>query len=64
MDCEVIAASLRNAVQVREVAEAGAHISTIPFNVLIDMINHKKTIEGIKKFSDDVVEEYRNIFKK
>ncbi len=61
--CEVIAASLRNARQAREVAEAGAHISTIPFNVLIDMINHPKTVEGIIKFSEDVVEEYRKLFR-
>lgn len=60
---EVIAASLRNARQVREVAEVGAQISTIPFNVLNNMINHPKTREGIIKFSEDVVEEYRNVFR-
>jgi transaldolase len=63
MKCEVIAASLRNARQVREVAEAGAHIATIPFNVLVNMINHPKTAEGVTNFSEDVVEEYRNIFR-
>lgn len=60
--CEIIAASLRNARQAREVAEAGSHIATIPFNVLISMIKHPKTVEGIIKFSDDIVDEYRDIF--
>ena len=62
MKTEVIAASLRNARQVREVALAGAHIATIPFDVLEEMIKHPKTFEGIVKFSEDVVPEYRQIF--
>jgi transaldolase len=59
---EVIAASLRNSRQVREVALVGAHIATIPFDVLEEMIKHPKTFEGIVKFSEDVVPEYREIF--
>lgn len=58
---EVIAASLRNPRQVREVALVGAHIATIPFNVIEDMLKHHKTSEGIKKFTEDVVEEYREL---
>ncbi len=60
---EIIAASLRNPRQVREVAEAGAHISTIPFNVIKEMVTHTKTYEGIRKFSDDIVLEYEEVFK-
>lgn len=60
---EVIAASTRNARQVREIAETGADIATIPFNVLKEMIQHPKTIEGIKNFAADVVPEYRDLFK-
>ncbi|TET28348.1 transaldolase, partial [Candidatus Aerophobetes bacterium] len=56
---EVIAASIRNGQQVREVALAGAHIATIPFNVMEEMIQHPKTVEGIETFSRDVVPEYR-----
>jgi transaldolase len=59
---EVIAASLRNPRQVREVALTGTHIATIPFSVIKDMTKHPKTVEGIIKFSQDVVEEYKKIF--
>lgn len=59
---EVIAASIRNGQQVREVALAGAHIATIPFNVIEEMIQHPKTVEGIETFCRDVVPEYRDLF--
>jgi transaldolase len=59
---KIIAASLRNARQVREVALAGTDIATIPFDVLEDMIKHPKTFEGIVKFSEDTVPEYLEIF--
>ncbi|MEF8836748.1 MAG: transaldolase family protein [Candidatus Bipolaricaulota bacterium] len=61
-DTAVLAASLRNSRQVREVAEAGADVSTIPFHVLEEMIDHYKTEQGVISFSDDVVEEYEGIF--
>ncbi len=60
---EIIAASMRNARQVREIAQSGADIATIPFHVLEEMLQHPKTEEGIKKFSEDVVPEYRKLFK-
>jgi transaldolase len=60
---QVIAASLRNARQVREVAHAGANIATIPFDVLGEMIVHPLTTKGIAKFLADVPEEYRALFK-
>jgi transaldolase len=59
---EVIAASLRNPIQVREVAMVGAHIATIPFKILEEMIQHPKTSEGIIRFSEDTIQEYKNIF--
>jgi len=59
---QVIAASIRNSRQLREVAEVGAPIATIPFSVLAEMAKHPKTIEGVLKFSKDTVEEYKNIF--
>lgn len=62
MKTEVIAASLRNARQVREAALAGAHVATIPFNVLEEMTKHPKTAEGVMAFAKDVVPEYRAIF--
>jgi len=60
---EVIASSMRNARQVREVAELGVHIATIPLYVLKEMLLHYKTIEGINAFVKDIVEPYRKIFK-
>jgi len=59
---KIIAASVRNALQVRKVAEMGVDIATIPFAVIKEMISHYKTMEGMKKFMQDVVEEYRAIF--
>lgn len=61
---EVIAASIRNSRQVREVALAGAHIVTIPFKTLEEMIKHPKTLEGVIKFSEDTIPEYKDIFAK
>ncbi len=61
-DTEILAASVRNARQVRELAEVGADIATIPFVVLKDMISHYKTREGMVKFANDTVPEYREIF--
>ncbi len=55
---EVLAASLRNTRQVREAALAGAHVSTLPFGVIRDMLKHHKTYEGMKLFTDDIVPEY------
>jgi len=59
---EVIAASIRNPRQVREVALAGAHIATIPFSVIEEMTKHPKTVEGVIKFSQDTLEEYKRVF--
>lgn len=59
---QVIASSIRNARQVREVAEAGADIATVPFYVIKEMLIHRKTIEGVIDFVRDVVEPYRRIF--
>jgi transaldolase len=59
---EVIAASIRNARQVREVAELGVHIATLPLTVLTEMIQHEKTVEGIKSFTADIVPVYAKLF--
>ena len=60
---EVIAASMRNARQVREMAEAGADIVTIPFYVIKQMLLHPKTIEGMKLFVADVVPQYADLIR-
>jgi transaldolase len=63
-ECEVLAASLRHPRQVRECAIAGADISTIPFEVLREMLEHHKTVEGMKAFVADIVPEYSELFRK
>ena len=61
-ECEIIAASIRNAIQVREVAEAGADIITMPFDILKSMIRHPGTASGIDGFTSDLVDEYMALF--
>jgi len=52
-DTEVIAASIRHPLHVTEAAKYGAHIATVPYKVLIQMINHPLTDIGIKRFAED-----------
>lgn len=53
MDCQVLAASIRSMVHVREAAILGAHVSTIPFKVIVDMIKHPQTDAGLETFLKD-----------
>jgi transaldolase len=50
---EVIAASIRHPIHVITAAKAGAHIATIPYRVLMQMVKHPLTDAGIKKFLED-----------
>ena len=50
---EIIAASVRNPIHVMEAAKAGAHIATIPYGVIKQMINHPLTTAGIERFMAD-----------
>ena len=58
---EVLAASMRNARQVREAALDGAGISTMGFETFKELASHRLTLEGMKKFTEDAPEEYRKI---
>jgi transaldolase len=60
---EVLAASVRSTRQFREAVCVGADIVTLPYKVIIDSLEHGKTIEGMKKFSEDVVEEYARLLR-
>ena len=60
---EVIAASIRNSRQVRESALSGADIATLPYGVIMQLLVHYKTQEGMKKFTDDIVPEYANLIR-
>jgi len=50
---QVLAASIRNPIHVIDAAKAGAHVATMPFNVLEMLMKHPLTDIGLKKFLDD-----------
>ncbi len=50
---QVIAASLRHPLHPIAAAKAGAHIATIPYSVLMQMIRHPLTDIGIARFAED-----------
>ena len=52
-DTEVIVASVRNPLHVVEAAKMGAHVATIPYSVIIQLIRHPLTDIGIAKFLKD-----------
>jgi transaldolase len=52
-DTKVIAASIRHPMHIVEAARASAHIATVPFKVLGQMLHHPLTDLGIKRFQDD-----------
>jgi transaldolase len=52
-ETQVIAASIRHPVHVTEAALAGAHIATVPYDILKKMLKHNLTDEGIQKFLKD-----------
>ena len=53
IETEIIAASIRGPQDVVRSAEAGAHIATIPYKVICQMIKHPLTDIGIQKFVED-----------
>jgi len=50
---QVIAASIRHPQHCMVAAEVGAHIATVPYKVLLQMIQHPLTDIGVKRFMDD-----------
>ncbi len=50
---QVIAASIRHPLHVIAAVQAGAHIATIPYTVLMQMIKHPLTDIGISRFAQD-----------
>jgi len=53
MDAEIISASIRHPQHVTQSALAGAHIATLPFKVLQQMVHHPLTDKGIAQFKAD-----------
>jgi transaldolase len=52
-EAEIITASVRHPRHVTDAALAGAHIATIPFKVLRQMVHHPLTDRGIEQFKAD-----------
>ena len=52
-ETEVLVASVRHPIHVVEAAKLGAHICTMPYEILLKMANHPLTDAGLKKFMDD-----------
>jgi transaldolase len=50
---EVLAASIRHPLHCVQAASAGAHIATVPYNVLVDMAKHPLTDQGVQRFLKD-----------
>lgn len=50
---EIIAASIRSPEDVADAALSGAHIATIPYKVICQMIKHPLTDAGIERFLKD-----------
>ncbi len=52
-ETEVIVASVRNPLHVLDAARMGAHIATIPYAVITQLIRHPLTDIGLEKFLKD-----------
>ncbi|MBC2581885.1 fructose-6-phosphate aldolase [Clostridium sp. DJ247] len=50
---EIIAASIRHPIHILQAAEIGAHIATVPYNIILKMAEHPLTTAGIEKFLSD-----------
>ena len=50
---EVLAASMRHPIHVIEAARMGAHIATMPFKVIQQLIKHPLTDKGLEQFLAD-----------
>jgi transaldolase len=53
IETEIIAASIRHPIHVLYAAKSGAHISTIPYKILLQMLKHPLTDKGIELFLED-----------
>ena len=55
IDTQIICASVRNPMHVTDCALAGGDIATVPYGVLMKMIDHPLTDIGIEKFKADYI---------
>lgn len=55
---EILAASIRHPLHLKQCAEYGADVATIPFNVIEKIIKHPLTDAGLEKFLKDYESKY------
>ena len=60
---KLIVASIRNEDQFRLIALENPDVITVPPKILEGILNHYKTLEGIRRFSKDTTQKYEAIFK-
>ena len=60
IETKIIAASVRNPIHVLEVARAGADISTVPYELVKQMLKHPLTDQGLEKFKADWAQAFGN----
>jgi len=53
IETKVLAASIRHTLHCTLAARAGAHIATIPYKILTQMIDHPLTTTGVARFKAD-----------
>ena len=52
-ETEVLAASIRHPMHVKEAALAGADVATMPFQTMTKLLDHPLTDRGLERFLDD-----------
>ena len=52
-DTEVLVASVRHPIHIVQAALMGAHVATIPFKVITQLVKHPMTDLGLAKFLED-----------
>lgn len=58
-DTDILAASIRHPTHVKRAALAGADVATMPFNTLLNLLDHPLTDRGLERFLEDW-REYEN----
>ena len=52
-ETEILAASIRHAIHLKEAALVGSDVATLPFKVIASLIKHPLTDIGLDKFLQD-----------
>jgi transaldolase len=59
-ETEILAASIRHPMHIVDSALAGAHVATIPFKIIKQLVNHPLTDKGLDAFLSDWKKSGRN----